>query len=327
MAASSTAEVIRIHKTGGPEELKFETIDLLAPKPGEVQLRQTAIGLNFIDVYVRTGLYPSQAPTVLGAEAAGVVEALGEGVNHLKAGDRVVYNGGNGAYASHRNYAADRLIKIPEFVKDEDAAAVCLKGLTAWMLLFEIKRPEPGDTVLVWAAAGGVGSLLTPWANALGARVIGVVSTSDKALLAKSYGCDEVVLAAEDVAARVKELTGGKGAAISYDSVGKASAEASLKSLRPRGWWITFGNASGPVDPISPRQLQLGGSLVMTRPTLFSFTQTRAELERGAAALWGAMRSGAVKADVRQRFALKDAAAAHRALEARQTVGATVLTP
>jgi NADPH2:quinone reductase len=323
----STTDVIRIHRNGGPEEMKFETIDLPPPGPGQVQLRHTAIGLNFIDVYTRTGLYASQLPIILGAEGAGVVETVGEGVESLKPGDRVAYNGGQGSYCTRRNHAADRLIKLPDFVKDEDAAAVTLKGLTAWMLLFEIRRPVPGETVLVWAAAGGVGSLLVPWANALGARVIGVVSTADKAELARAYGCDEVVLASEDVAARVRELTGGKGVAVSYDSVGKSSADASLKSLAQRGWYITYGNSSGPVDTIAPLRLNQGGSLIMTRPGAFHFTQTRADLERGAAALWGAMRSGALKADVRQRFALKDAAEAHRALEARQTTGATVLIP
>jgi NADPH2:quinone reductase len=323
----STAEVIRIHKTGGPEEMRFETDTLAPPKAGEAQIRQTACGLNFIDVYMRTGLYPAPMPAVLGTEGAGVVEVLGEGVEHLKVGDRVVYNGGLGGYASRRNMPAERLIGIPDGVKDEDAAAVFLKGLTAWMLLFEIKRPEPGDTVLVWAAAGGVGSLLVPWANALGARVIGVVSTADKAELARGYGCSEVILSSEDVPARVKALTGGKGVPASYDSVGKTSADASLKSLRPRGWWLSYGNASGPVDPIPPLRLSQGGSLVMTRPTLNTFVSTRADLERGAAALWGAMRSGAVKADVRQRFALKDAAEAHKALESRKTTGATVLIP
>lgn len=324
----STTEVVRIHKHGGPEEMKFETVDLPPPGPGQVQLRHTAIGLNFIDVYTRTGLYPSQQmPAGLGAEGAGVVEAVGEGVEHVKPGDRIVYNGGQGAYAVRRNYPADRVVKLPDGVKDEDAAAVFLKGLTAWMLLFEIRRVEPGETILVWAAAGGVGSILVPWANAMGARVLGVVSTEDKAALAKSYGCDEVILASEDVPARVKALNGGKGVPVSYDSVGKASSEASLKSLAPRGWYVTFGNASGPVDPIPPARLNQGGSLIMTRPGLFHFTHQRADLDRGAAALWGAMRSGCVRADVRQRFALKDAADAHRALEARRTTGATVLLP
>lgn len=323
----ATADVIRIHKHGGPEEMKFETVDLPPPGPGQARLRQTAVGLNFIDVYTRTGLYPGPTPAVLGVEAAGVVEVLGEGVSGLKVGDRVVYNGLAGSYASHRNAPAERLIKIPESVSDEDAAAVFLKGLTVWMLTFEIRRLQPGETILVWAAAGGVGSILVPWANAQGARVIGVVSTPDKAELARGYGCEEIILSSEDVAARVKELTGGKGVPVVYDSVGKVSAEASLKSLQPRGWFITYGNASGPADPIPPGRLNQGGSLIMTRPGLFHFTKERADLERGAAALWGAMRSGAVKADVRQRFALKDAADAHRALESRATTGATILKP
>lgn len=327
MAASSTADVIRIHKHGGPEELKFETVELEAPGPGQVRLRQTAIGVNFIDIYKRTGLYPGPTPAGLGEEAAGVVEALGEGVTGLKVGDRVVYNGLQGGYATHRNAPADRMIRIPDFVKDEDAAAVFLKGLTVWMLIFEIRRLNPGETTVVWAAAGGVGSILVPWANALGARVIGVVSTPEKAKLAKEYGCWETVLASEDVPARVKELNGGKGVPVVYDSVGKTSAEQSMKSLAPRGWFITYGNASGPADPIPPGRLNQGGSLIMTRPGLFHFTHHRADLERGSAALWGAMRSGAVKADVRQRFALKDAADAHRALEARKTSGATILLP
>jgi NADPH2:quinone reductase len=323
----STAHAIRIHANGGTDVMTYEAVELPAPGPGQVRIRHTAIGLNFIDIYTRTGLYASSLPQILGAEGAGVVEELGEGVTSLKPGDRIAYNGGQGSYCTHRNMPADRLIKVPAFVSDEEAAAVTLKGLTAWMLLFEIRRPVPGETVLVWAAAGGVGSILVPWANALGARVIGVVSTEDKAQIARGYGCDEVVLASEDVAARVREMTGGKGVAVSYDSVGKTSAEASLKSLAQRGWYITYGNASGPVDPIPPLRLNQGGSLIMTRPGAFHFTQTRADLERGAAALWGAMRSGAVKADVRQRFALKDAGKAHTALESRATTGATILQP
>ncbi len=323
----STADVIRIHKHGGAEEMKFEQVDLPPPGPGQARLRQTAIGLNFIDIYTRTGLYPGPTPAVLGVEGAGVVEALGEGVASVKVGDRVVYNGVPGAYASHRNAPADRLVRIPDTVSDEDAAAVFLKGLTVWMLTFEIRRIQPGETILVWAAAGGVGSILVPWANAQGARVIGVVSTPEKAELACSYGCDATILSNEDVAARVKDLTNGKGVPVVYDSVGKTSAEASMRSLQPRGWFITYGNASGPVDPIPPARLNQGGSLIMTRPGLFHFTKTREELERGSAGLWGAMRSGAVKADVRQRFALKDAAEAHRALEGRGTIGATVLKP
>lgn len=323
----STADVVRIHKHGGPEEMKFEQVALDAPSAGQVRVRHTAIGLNFIDVYTRTGLYPGPTPAVLGVEAAGVVEALGDGVANLKVGDRVVYNGLPGSYASQRNAPADRMIKIPDFVKDEDAAAVFLKGLTVWMLIFEIRRLNPGETIVVWAAAGGVGSILVPWTNALGGRVIGIVSTPEKAKLAKEYGCWETILASEDVPARVKELNDGKGVPVVYDSVGKTSAEQSLKSLATRGWFITYGNASGPADPIPPGRLNQGGSLIMTRPGLFHFTHHRADLERGSAALWGAMRSGAVKADVRQRFALKDAADAHRALEGRKTSGATILLP
>jgi len=327
MATSSTADIIRIHSHGGPEQMKFETIDLGPPDVGQVQLRQTAIGLNFIDVYTRTGLYPGPTPAILGVEAAGVIEAVGEGVQGLKVGDRVVYNGLPGSYASRRNAPAEKMVLIPDAVSDEDAAAVFLKGLTVWMLTFEIRRIQPGETIVVWAAAGGVGSILVPWANAQGARVIGVVSTPEKAELAKAYGCWETILDSEDVATRVKQLNGGKGVPVVYDSVGKTSAEASLKSLAPRGWFITYGNASGPADPIAPARLNQGGSLIMTRPGLFHFTHHRSDLERGAAALWGAMRSGAVEADVRQRFALKDAAEAHRALEGRKTIGATILKP
>jgi NADPH2:quinone reductase len=327
MATSSTADIIRIHSHGGPEQMKFETIDLGPPDVGQVQLRQTAIGLNFIDVYTRTGLYPGPTPAILGVEAAGVIEAVGEGVQGLKVGDRVVYNGLPGSYASRRNAPAEKMVLIPDAVSDEDAAAVFLKGLTVWMLTFEIRRIQPGETIVVWAAAGGVGSILVPWANAQGARVIGVVSTPEKAELAKAYGCWETILDSEDVATRVKQLNGGKGVPVVYDSVGKTSAEASLKSLAPRGWFITYGNASGPADPIAPARLNQGGSLIMTRPGLFHFTHHRSDLERGAAALWGAMRSRAVKADVRQRFALKDAAEAHRALEGRNTIGATILKP
>ncbi|MBU6319260.1 MAG: quinone oxidoreductase [Alphaproteobacteria bacterium] len=322
----SATDVVRIHRTGGPEEMVFETLELAPPGPGQARVRHTAIGLNFIDVYTRTGLYPVAPPAILGVEAAGVVEEVGPGVTLVAPGDRVVYNGLPGAYCTYRNAPADRLVKIPDTVSDEDAAAVFLKGLTVWMLIFEIRRLSPGETILVWAAAGGVGSILTPWANALGARVIGVVSTPEKADIARGYGCSEVLLDSEDVPARVRAICGG-GVPVVYDSVGRASAEASLKSLAPKGWFVTYGNASGPVDPIAPARLNQGGSLIMTRPGLFHYTHHRADLERGAAALWGAMRSGAVRADIRQRFALREAAGAHHALESRRTKGATVLIP
>jgi NADPH2:quinone reductase len=321
------AHVIRIHATGGAEALRHEQMSLSAPGPGEALIRQTAIGVNFIDIYTRTGLYPVKPPAVLGVEAAGVVEAVGEGVTTLSVGDRVVYNGLPGAYASHRLAPADRLVLIPDDVSDEDAAALFLKGLTAWMLLFEIRRPEPGETVLIWAAAGGVGSILVPWANALGAQVIGIVSTAEKAERARGYGCWRTILDSEDVASEVRRLTGGRGVPVSYDSVGRASAEASLRALQPKGWYITYGNASGPVDPLTPARLNQAGSLIMTRPGLFHYTSRRSDLERGAAALWGAIRSGAVRADIGQRYRLEDAATAHRALEGRLTVGASILIP
>ncbi len=323
----STAKAIIVREHGGPEKLLFEDIELSPPSDGEVRLRHTAIGLNFIDVYVRTGLYPARLPEIMGREAAGVVEAVGQGVTEFSPGDRVVYLGAAGAYATHRNAPADSLVKIPDNVTDEQAAAVFLKGLTAWMLLVEIRQLQAGEQVLVWAAAGGVASVLVPWARSIGGRVMGVVSSEEKATTARSFGCEETVLASDDVAKAARDWTGGVGVAVAYDSVGKTSAEASLKSLRPRGWFITYGNASGPVEPIAPLRLLQGGSLVMTRPTLQSFTSARADLLRGANALWAVIGKGAVDVVIGQRFALADAADAHRALEGRQTTGATILIP
>jgi NADPH:quinone reductase len=320
-------EAIRVHAPGGPEAMVLERVVLAEPAAGQVRVRHTAIGLNYIDTYVRAGLYPAPMPITLGMEAAGIVEAVGEGVSALKPGMRVAYQGVMGSYASHANIPAGRALILPDEVSDETAAALTLKGLTAWMLLFEIARTAPGDEVLVWAAAGGVGAALVPWARALGARVIGVVSSAEKAAIAKGYGCNAVILSSEDVAARVRELTEGRGVKTSFDGVGKTSAEASLKSLMPRGLFISFGNASGPVDPIAPLRLSQGGSLFMTRPTLFHYTATDADLARGAAALFGAIASDTLKADIGQRFALKDAAMAHSALEARRTVGASLLLP
>lgn len=317
---------INIHEHGGPDVLKVEPLEIGAPGPGEAVVRQTAIGLNFIDTYHRTGLYPVKLPFTPGSEGAGIVEAVGEGVDGLKARDRVAYLGA-GAYASHFKGPAARMLKLPDGVSEETAAAVLLKGLTAWMLLFEIRRASPGETALVWAAAGGVGSLLVPWASSLGVRVIGVTSTEEKAELARGKGADAIILSSEDVAARARELTGGAGVDVSYDSVGKDSAQASLDALKPRGWFITYGNASGPVDPVPPGILNAKGSLVMTRPGLFHFIADADGLRRGAAALFGALRAGTLKADIGQRFALKDVAEAHRALEGRGTTGATVLQP
>lgn len=323
----TTAQVIEITRTGGPDVLQPSERQLGAPSKGEAIVRQTAIGLNFIDTYIRTGLYPAPLPTVPGFEGAGIVEAVGEDVSHIAVGDRVAYCTQQGTYATHIKGSASGMIKLPDTISDETGAAVMLKGLTAWMLLFEIKPVRPGDTVLIWAAAGGVGSILVPWAKTLGARVISVVSTDEKAARVRENGSDEVILAHENIADRVREITNGKGVDISFDSVGKTSAEASLKSLRPRGLWISYGNASGPVAPLPPALLAQNGSLMLTRPTLFHFTATREDLEQGAQALFGALSVGAIQADIGQRFELSDASDAHRALESRQTVGSTILIP
>lgn len=323
----STAKAIQIAAHGGPEQMTLVDVQLEAPGPGEVRLRQTAIGLNFIDIYNRTGLYPTKLPAVLGREAAGTVETLGEGVTELSPGDRVVYNGLAGAYTTHRNAKAASLVKIPDGITDEQAAAVFLKGLTAWMLLIEIRKMQPGDQTLVWAAAGGVASILVPWAKALGGRVLGVVSTKAKADLARTLGCEETVLANEDVAAKARAWSNGKGVPVVYDSVGKTSAEASLSSLAPRGWYVTYGNASGPVDPLAPIRLAQGGSLIMTRPTLQHFAQEPDDLKRGAETLWDFIQEHKPPISIGQRFPLAEAANAHRALEARETTGATILVP
>lgn len=320
------AYAIRIQKTGGPEVLAAEAIEPRAPGAGEALVRQTAVGLNFIDTYHRSGLYPMKLPATLGSEAAGVVEAVGEGVTHLAAGDRVAYLAG-GTYATHYTGAAASMVKLPDFVSDEEGAAIMLKGLTAWMLLFEIRPVKAGDDVLIWAPVGGVGTILTPWAAHLGARVIGVTSSEEKAAKAKALGAAEVVVGYDGVAEKVRALNGGKGVDIAFDSVGKISAEGSLGSLKPRGWFITYGNASGPVDPIPPARLAQGGSLIMTRPGVFTFLQAPGALARGAGLVFEALKAGVFKADIGQRFALKDAAEAHKALESGKTTGATILTP
>ncbi|MEM7662632.1 MAG: quinone oxidoreductase [Pseudomonadota bacterium] len=321
------ARIIRFHETGGPEVLKEESELVDAPGPAEVIVRNTAIGLNFIDTYHRTGLYPVELPFIPGTEGAGVIEAVGSDVTHVSEGDRVAYLAPGGAYSTHAKIPAGSVVALPDSVDDETAAATFLKGLTAWMLLFEVYKARPGDTALIWAAAGGVGSLIVPWAASLGVTVIGIVSTKRKADRIIENGASHAVLVNEDIPARVKDLTEGKGVDVAYDSVGKDSAELSIKSLRPRGWFVTYGNASGPVDPISPGRLGMAGSAVMTRPSLFDFVSTPEEIGRGAAALFGALRVGTIKADVGQRYSLSDAAEAHRALEARQTMGSTVLLP
>ena len=318
---------IQAVRTGGPEVL--EAVDLPVPSPGlgQILVRHQAVGLNFIDTYHRSGLYPMKMPAVLGLEAAGVVEALGEDVTRFKAGDRVAYNGTLGAYAEAAIVPADRAVKVPDGVSLETAAAVLLKGMTAEFLVRRCHRVEPGQTVLIHAAAGGVGSILVQWAKALGATVIATVGSEAKAALARGHGADHVILyGEEDVAARVAEITGGQGVAVVYDGVGKDTFEASLKSLGRRGILATFGNASGPAPAIAP--LELGTkSLFLTRPRLFDYIVTTAELDESAAALFAVLASGAVRIEIGQTFPLADARAAHEALEGRRTTGATLLVP
>ncbi len=322
----SDAYAIQFDQLGGPEVLVRRALELTEPLPGKVRIRQSAIGLNFIDTYFRTGLYPAKLPFTAGMEGAGIVDAVGEGVSHLKVGDRVGHLSA-GAYATHITVPADRVVVLPDHVSDSEAAAVLLKGLTAWMLLFEIRTIVAGDTVLVWAPVGGVGSLLLPWAKSLGARVIAVTSSEVKAKRASELGADETIVGYDNVVAQVREATGGQGVDVALDSVGKISADASLKSLKPKGWFITYGNASGAVEPLPPARLAQGGSLIMTRPTLFNYIDTEENLQRGADALFGALKAGVTSVEIGQTYALDDVAAAHTALEAGDTTGATVLIP
>jgi len=297
-----------------------------APGPGEVLLRHTAIGLNFIDTYQRSGLYPLELPSGLGMEAAGVVLAVGPQVSDFAAGDRVAYTSmPPGAYAEQRVYAANKLVRLPDSIDDQTAAASMLKGLTAWYLLHRSYPVQPGDTVLVYAAAGGVGLILTQWARHLGAEVIGVVSTPAKAEVALRHGCNAVVMAdADDFADRVRTAADGGVAAV-YDSVGKATFYQSLDCLRPHGTMVSFGNASGPVDPVSIMELAKRGSLMLTRPSLFDFIATAEELRGAAAELFAVLEAGVVKVNIGQTWSLEAVAEAHRALEARATTGSTVL--
>jgi NADPH2:quinone reductase len=319
---------IRIHEFGGPEVLMWEDVDLADPAEGEAQIRHTAIGLNLIDTYHRTGLYPMDLPTGLGSEAAGVIEAVGAGVTDVAVGDRVVYTGRPAdAYSERRNFDASRLVRIPDKLSDEVAAAILLKGLTAWYLLRRSYRVQKDDPVLLYAAAGGVGSLASQWAQQLGATVIGVVSTNDKAELARSQGCDHIIMAGGDIAASVKELTAGRGVAAVYDSVGRDTFMASLDSLRPHGTMVTFGNASGPVEPFAPSELAKRGSLYVTRPILYDFIGSREQLLSACDELFEFVSSANVEVRIGQTYALKDAARAHQDIEARKTTGSTVLLP
>ncbi|MBN8995631.1 MAG: quinone oxidoreductase [Rhizobiales bacterium] len=320
---------IVIDQNGGPEVMRWSEVAVGRPGPGQALIRHTAIGVNFIDVYMRKGVYKAPGfPLINGQEGAGVVEAVGDGVTLVKPGDRVVYQGQLGAYAEERLVSADKLVKIPAGVDDVTAAASFLKGLTAWMLLRKTFLVEKGNAILFHAAAGGVGVIACQWAKALGATVIGTVGSDDKAAAARANGCDHVInYRKEDFAKRVREITGGEGVAVAYDSVGKDTFPGSLDSLAQRGMWVSFGQSSGvpPEFPISA--LQFRGSLFATRPVVSHYVAKRPDLEAGAAELFGVIASGAVKLANPRTVPLKDAAEAHRAVEARETVGSTVLIP
>jgi NADPH2:quinone reductase len=320
---------IRIHAYGGPDVLRWEPLDPGEPGRGEVLIRQTAVGLNFIDVYERTGLYPNPLPTGLGREAAGVVEAVGPGVRGVAVGDRVAYvSSQGGAYAQYRCMPAARVAPIPDGVSDRLAAAAMLKGLTAHFLLRRTHRVKKGDAVVVHAAAGGVGLIALQWARELGATVIGVVGSEAKAEVARAHGCQHtLVQGRDDLPAHVREITRGRGADVVYDSVGKDTFFASLDALRPLGLMVSYGNASGPAPAIQPLELAKRGSLFLTRPTLFHYIASRGELVRAARELFEVIGRGAVRIEIGQTYALQDVAQAHRDLEGRRTVGSTVLMP
>jgi NADPH2:quinone reductase len=321
-------KAIRFHQTGGPEVLVLEDVDLPPPGPGQVRIRHTAIGLNFIDTYQRSGLYKLPLPSGIGMEAAGVVDALGDGVTSLKKGDRVAYAGTIGAYAEANNIPADRLVKIPDGVGDETAAAAMLKGITAQYLLKRTFPVQRGQTILFHAAAGGVGLIAGQWAMHLGVTVIGTVGSDEKIALAKENGCAHVLNTRDpDWAKRVREITKGEGVPVVYDSIGKDTWTGSLDCLCVRGMMVSFGNASGAVPAFEPGILSAKGSLYLTRPTMASYTRTPKELQETADDLFAVIASGAVKIAVHQRFKLADAAKAHEALHSRATTGATVLTP
>lgn len=323
------AKAIRMTRTGGPEVLEYVDVEVGEPGPGEARVRQHAIGLNFIDVYFRTGLYPMPLPSGLGQEGAGVVEAVGEGVSHVQPGDRVAYAGRpNGAYSEVRTMPADVLVKLPDGIDFETGAAMMLQGLTVQYLFNGTYQLKPGQTILFHAAAGGVGLIACQWARALGVNLIGTVGSKEKGELAKAAGAAHVInYNEEDIVARVLDITNGKKVPVVYDSVGKDTFIRSLDCLQPRGLMVSFGNSSGAVPPFSMNELASRGSLYITRPSLAAYVATRAELEERAADLFNMVESGKVKIDIRQRFQLAEAAAAHTALEARRTTGSTILLP
>ncbi|HKT32958.1 MAG TPA: quinone oxidoreductase [Gammaproteobacteria bacterium] len=319
---------IRIHVTGGPEVLRWEEIAVGQPGPGEVLVRNTAVGLNFVDAYYRSGLYPIALPATIGREGAGVVEAVGPKVKEFKPGDRVAYTDPNGSYAEVLLRPAERLVKIPAGVSDKTAAAMMLKGMTAQFLLRRTYRVKKGDTILVHAAAGGVGQILCQWAKYLGAKVIGTVGSDAKAALATRAGCKHVLVTSRDkVSERVKEITRGAGVPVVYDGVGKDTFMDSLDCLAPLGLMVTYGNASGAVPPFSPTVLTQKGSLFLTRPTLGTYIAKREDLVRTARELFAVVKKGTVKISVNQTYPLREAAQAHRDLESRKTTGSTVLLP
>jgi NADPH2:quinone reductase len=318
---------IRVHEVGGPDKLLWEEVDVGDPGPGQVRIAQVAAGLNFIDVYHRTGLYPQPLPFVPGVEGAGTIEAIGDGVEGLAVGDRVAYGGPIGGYAEARLIDANKVVKVPESISPEQAAGMMLQGMTAQMLLRSVFPITKGDTILIHAAAGGVGLIMCQWAKALGVRVIGTVGTEEKAELAAAHGCDHpIVYSKQNFVAEVERLTEGEKLPVVYDSVGRDTFLRSLDCLRPRGVMVSFGQSSGPMEPFNIGLLAQKGSLYLTRPTLFTYTATRAQLEQSAKELFAIVADGKVKIEVNQSFKLEDAAEAHRALEARETSGSTILT-
>ncbi|AIO75669.1 quinone oxidoreductase family protein [Burkholderia multivorans] len=322
-------KAIRYDQPGGPDVMKWVDVEVGAPQAGEVRIKQHAVGLNYIDVYFRTGLYPQPLPGGLGMEAAGEVTAVGEGVSALKVGDRVAYVAQPpGAYAQERVLSAERVVKLPDGIGYDDAASVMLQGLTAHYLLRRTYPVKAGDTILIHAAAGGVGLLVCQWAKALGATVIGTVGSDEKAELAKAHGCDHpIVYTRENFTQRVKEITNGAGVPVVYDSIGKDTYIGSLDCLAPLGYFVSFGNASGPLPPIDSKEFSSRGSLFFTRPTLFSYIAKRADLESAAAELFDVILSGKVKTSINQRYPLAEVGRAHADLEARKTTGSTVLVP
>ena len=322
-------KAVRVHQVGGPEVMIYEDVEVPPPGPGEVRIRQHAIGLNFIDTYYRTGLYKAPGlPFVVGNEASGEVISAGPGVTNFHPGDRVAYYVNLGGYATERNIPADKLVKLPDHISHEQAAVLMLKGLTVWYLLHKTFKVEPGHRVLIHAAAGGIGLLACQWAKALGANVIGTVGTEEKAKLALSNGCDHVILYnQEDFAERVKQISRGELCDVVYDGVGKDTFAGSLKSLRKRGLFVSFGNASGPVPPFSIAELNNHGSLFATRPKLNDYVGTRKELMEGADTLFAAVISGTLHVPINHAYALKDAQKAHRDLESRVTTGSGILKP